>query len=111
MKLITKAIETKLRKNYEANLKSEGGLDFEPVVKLFTAGAGATWLITEMSPDGVLFGLCDTGQGFPELGYVPLSELENLPRRFLLERDAWFSAAKTLSKYAEEARSNRRIVA
>tara|TARA_B100000287_G_scaffold175917_1_gene165910 strand:+ start:327 stop:662 length:336 start_codon:yes stop_codon:yes gene_type:complete len=111
MKLITKAIETKLRKNYEANLKSEGSQDFKPVLKLFTAGAGATWLISEMSPDGILFGLCDTGQGFPELGYVPLSELENLPRRFLLERDAWFSAEKTLSEYAEEARAHRRIVA
>ena len=37
MKLITKAIETKLRKNYEANLKNEGSQDFKPVLKLFTA--------------------------------------------------------------------------
>jgi hypothetical protein len=111
MKLITKAIETKLRKNYEANLKSEGGLDFEPVVKLFTAGAGATWLITELTPDRFMFGLCDTGNGFPELGYVSLTELEDLSSRFMLERDAWFSAEKTLSAYAQEARAHRRIVA
>ena len=111
MKLLTKAHETQLRKNYEANLKGEGGIDFQPVVKLFTANAGATWLLSELSPDGMLFGLCDLGHGFPELGYVSLADFEKLPSNLLLERDQWFTATKTLSEYAEEARNNQRIVA
>ena len=38
----------------------------------FTPDAGATWLLTEIDPDDHdhAFGLCDLGQGFPELGYV-----------------------------------------
>ncbi len=111
MKLFTKAHEATLRKNYEANLEAEGGIDFKPVVKLFTANAGATWLLTELSPDGVFFGLCDLGHGFPELGYVPLNELESLPKEFLLERDQWFTATKTIGEYAREARNNQMIVA
>ncbi|MBR0868248.1 DUF2958 domain-containing protein [Bradyrhizobium diazoefficiens] len=43
-----------------------------PVAKFFARDAQATWLITEVDPDEPdrLFGLCDLGQGCPELGYV-----------------------------------------
>jgi hypothetical protein len=49
-------------------------LDPRPVVKLFTPGAGAAWLLTELDPDDpdIAFGLCDLGLGFPELGSVRL---------------------------------------
>jgi hypothetical protein len=90
-------------------------IDPYPVVKLFTPDASCTWLLTEvdpMDPDRA-FGLDDLGQGFPELGYVSLREMEGL--RGLLglavERDRHFSADKPLSAYAEEARQHRRIVA
>ena len=60
-----------------------------------------------MSPDGILF--VSTLVKDSRTGYVSLRTRET-PRRFLLERDAWFSAEK-LSEYAEEARAHRRIVA
>ncbi len=48
--------------------------DHFPVVKLFTPDAAATWLISEADPDDPdrLFGLCDLGLGYPELGYALL---------------------------------------
>ena len=47
------------------------GNDHIPVVKFFGGGA-CTWLITEMdsADDDTLFGLCDLGMGYPELGTV-----------------------------------------
>lgn len=36
-------------------------LSLRPVVKLFTPDAAATWLFTEVTPNGLLFGLCDLG--------------------------------------------------
>jgi len=88
-------------------------IDPPPVVKLFLPDAGATWLLTELDPDDEdrLFGLCDLGLGFPELGAVRLSDLVNLRGRLGLpiERDGWFKATKPLSVYAEEARIAGRI--
>ncbi len=73
-----------------------------------------TWLFTELDEDGdTLFGLCDLGQGSPELGYASLSELESVkfpPFGLGIERDAWFKPTKTLSVYAEAARKAGRIV-
>lgn len=87
--------------------------DPRPVVKLFTRNAGATWLLTELDSEEIAFGLCDLGQGFPELGYVSLAELEGLRGRWGLpiERDLYFIADKRLSVYAREARLAGRIVA
>jgi hypothetical protein len=87
-------------------------LDFEPVVKLFTADGNATWLLTELNPDIDAFGLCDLGLGKPELGYVSLAELAaargslSLP----LECDLHFAPTLTISAYAERAREHRRII-
>jgi hypothetical protein len=85
-----------------------------PVVKLFLPDAGATWLISEADPDDPdrLFGLCDLGLGFPELGYVSLAEITALRGKLGLpvERDLTFAADKPLSAYAEEARIQGRIV-
>jgi len=85
------------------------------VVKLFTPDAGATWLLTEIDPDDAdhAFGLCDLGQGFPELGYVSLAELRAVRGRLGLpvERDLHFKADKVISAYAHEARLAGRIMA
>jgi hypothetical protein len=107
MKLITREIELKLKKNMAL---PEG--EREPVVKFFGGGA-CTWLISEKEGD-ILFGLCDLGLGGAELGYVSLSELESLkfpPFGLGVERDSWFEADKTLSAYADEARELGRIAA
>jgi len=112
MKLLTKAIENKLTKNFEANSDGEDSKDFKPVVKFFGGGA-CTWLITEYDKENdSFFGLCDLGQGFPELGYVSKTELEGIkfpPFGLGVERDLYWNADKTLSQYADEARSLRRI--
>jgi hypothetical protein len=57
MKLITREIELKLKKNMAL---PEG--EREPVVKFFGGGA-CTWLISEKEGD-ILFGLCDLGLGW-----------------------------------------------
>ena len=51
--------------------------------------------------------------GYPELGSVSLSELEALRGRLNLpvERDLYFTATKTLSAYADEARAHGAIKA
>lgn len=114
MKLLTKAIEEKLIKNYRANAETGGSIDFKPVVKFFGGGA-CTWLITEYNPEErMFFGLCDLGMGFPEMGYVSRDELEALrfpPFRLPVERDAHTTFEKTLSQYADEAREKGRIEA
>jgi Protein of unknown function (DUF2958) len=89
--------------------------DHFPVLKLFTPDAGATWLISECDPDEPdrLFGLCDLGLGYPELGYVSLAEIMEVRCRLGLpvERDFHFVGDKPLSSYAEEAREQGRIIA
>ena len=119
MKLLTKDIRERLlsngRRRMEAQEHDRDEPDFFPVVKLFTPDAGCTWLLTELDPEepDIAFGLCDLGLGFPELGYVRISELEavrgklNLP----VERDRFFEADKPLSAYATEANLKRRILA
>jgi hypothetical protein len=116
MKLLTKKIT-------EALLAQAGTDNQQPVVKFFTPDAGATWLIASMEeprrgPDGkvidaLLFGLCDLGLGFPELGWVSLRELTELrgPLGLPVERDLHWSPKKSLGEYAAEAATERRIVA
>jgi hypothetical protein len=82
---ITKEIETKLRK------QAHGSGDIA-YLKLFTPDAGATWHISEMHGHGdecIMFGLCDLGMGYPELGYVALSDIANTRGHYGLpiERD------------------------
>ena len=51
------------------------------IVRFFNPAGGQVWQITEGSQEGedwLLFGLCDLGMGFPEWGYVYLSELESI---------------------------------
>jgi len=113
MKLLTNEIREQLLRNGRLMRQfSDEGVaepDFFPVVKLFTPDAACTWLLSELDPDepDIAFGLCDLGMGFPELGSVRISELGSLRGRLGLpvERDLHFAADKTLSEYADEART------
>ena len=89
MILFTTEILDALHANGEATAKAmldEDGWhpDPEPVVKIFDPSGSATWLISESDPEDPdrLFGLCDLGMGYPELGYVLRSELESAKGRF-----------------------------
>jgi hypothetical protein len=114
MNLISDELRAQLLVNGRQSLTDEG-FDPSPVVKLFTPDADATWLLTEIDPDDEdhVFGLCDLGLGFPELGYVSLAELMTVRGRLGLpvERDLHFQADKAISAYAREARMAGRIVA
>ena len=114
MKLLTKEQREKLLKNGITG-KADPGFDPRPVVKLFTPDGAATWLLTELDPDDndIAFGLCDLGMGFPELGSVRLSELEQVRGGLGLpiERDLYFTASRAISAYADEARAAQRITA
>lgn len=119
MKLLTEEIREKLLRNGEINdvrmMLNQEPINFKPVVKLFTPDAQATWLLTEINPDypDEAFGLCDLGLGYPELGYVQLSELEALrgPMDLPVERDRHFKARKRIWAYFKQARRLGRIVA
>jgi hypothetical protein len=118
MTLITKALTEQLLANGRAQRtamdKGDDALDFKPVVKLFTPVAQCTWLLTELDPDdGLAFGLCDLGMGEPELGYVSLVEIASVRGKLGLpvERDLHFEADKSISAYADEARTRGRIAA
>ncbi len=105
MKILTKEITKQLERNYGIQD------DLKPVVKLFVCvGGNATWLLTDIDQDGIAFGLCDLGVGFPELGYVDVNDLiKTLGWR--LERDMHFTADKTLSEYATAARDKGMVIA
>jgi hypothetical protein len=118
MQLITATQRQKLLENGRAQRyaldQKTGAIDFEPVVKLFSPDGNATWLLTELDPNGeyLAFGLCDLGLGEPELGYVSLHELAAArgPLGLPLERDLYFAPTRTIAAYAELARGHRRIV-
>ena len=102
MKLFTKEIIDRLT----ANPLCSHEYDEDPPVicKIFNPYGLGTWYITEgsLQPDGdwVLFGLCCITE--MELGYVLLSQLEEITFYgcLTLERDLYFSG--TLSKAREE---------
>ena len=108
MKLLTKEQRTKLLKN-----NATPDEDKKPVVKLFSPVGAATWLLSSIDKNDIAFGLCDLGFGEPELGFVSLQELQEikLPLGLSIERDLHFRANKTLTQYADEARSAGRIIA
>ncbi len=114
MSLLTAAQRAVLIANGCRSLADER-FDPEPVVKLFTPDAGATWLLSEIDPDDPdrAFGLCDLGLGCPELGWVSLTELATVRGRLGLpiERDLFWRAEKRLSAYATEAQALGRITA
>ena len=113
MPLLTDEQRERLHANWEANQQTDGSIDHRPVVKLFIPDGRSVWLLSELSSDGELaFGLCDLGLGFPELGYVSMSELTELlsPLNFPVQCDSSFQPDKTLSVYADLARQAGGIV-
>ena len=111
--LLTDEQRTQLLAN--GRITAEGGdHDPQPVVKLFTPDAHATWLLTELDPeDGdTAYGLCDIGIGMPELGAVKISDLASIvgPFKLPIERDLYFTAKRTLSEYTRLARINGSII-
>jgi hypothetical protein len=79
-----------------------------PLIRLYMHGTGASWLITELDPENpdIAFGLCDLGLGFPEIGYVSLSEIKEAQSLFYhLKRDYDFKGLYPLSVYAQAARA------
>lgn len=116
--ILTQAIREQLLENGRKQLPVQGTskeIDFFPVVKLFTPDAGAIWLLTEIDPgdedNDIAFGLCDLGLGFPELGFVRISEIKEIRGGLGLpvERDLYFKATKPLSAYAADAKEAGRI--
>ena len=112
--LITKQQQAVMMRNGLQTRKDHIGNHW-PVVKLFMPDGGGTWLLSELNPEepDIAFGLCDLGLGFPELGYVRLSEIRRL-RGVLglpVERDRYFKAKKCLLDYAKDAREAGQIMA
>lgn len=108
MNLLPEDILEKLAAN---NIKRDQ--DHPPVVKFFLPGTNCVWLFSEIEKDGdTLFGLCDLGQGEPELGYASFSEMTSIRTRIgtHIERDLFFRAERPMSEYAIAARAARRIV-
>lgn len=88
--------------------------DFEPVAKIFTPFKSCTWLLTEIDPEepNIAFGLCDLGQGYPEIGSLCLDELAAVAQSVTpIEADRHFKAEKRLSGYAADARQHQQIIA
>ena len=114
MKTLLDSQRRQLIANHEAADEMDGdvAIRLEPVVKLFVCvGGNATWLLTELDPEtNIAFGLCDLGLGFPELGYVSITELEET-LGWRLERDRHWRPSKTLTEYADDARSKGMVVA
>jgi hypothetical protein len=103
--------------------------DHVPVVKWFHPGQAATWLITEIEmdripnsdneekryePSGRAYGLCDLGLGYPEFGYVSISEVLGIGRYHKellgIERDCYIILDKPISIYWEQASKEGRII-
>jgi hypothetical protein len=64
------------------------------LVKYFTPDGSASWYLSEYYPeDGVFYGYCDLGTGFPELGYVSRKELRETRGKMGLhiERDYYYT--------------------
>ena len=114
MELVTAEQRRRLIDNW--NLEGDA---LRPVVKILSPVGSATWLIASMNPqdEDALYGLCDPGLGYPELGYVRLSRLQSITARVRpagslgigLERDLYFKPGHSLSAYAEAARKNGAI--
>jgi hypothetical protein len=112
MKILLNSQREELIRNHEHTTEFGAPNLSEPVVKLFVCvGGNATWLLSELDPEtNIAYGLCDLGHGFPELGYVSLTELEDT-LGWRLERDRHWTATKTLTEYAADARSKGMVVA
>ena len=88
---------------YRAFILCQMGTDSNMArLKFFDPCGAATWYIADAElvynderdiTDVRMFGLCDLGMGYPELGYVLLSELASVggPLGLGIERDIYFT--------------------
>jgi hypothetical protein len=87
-------------------------IDPLPVVKLHTLDAGAVWLLVSLDAEGdQAYGLCDAGNGFPELGTVSLSALAGVrgPSGLRIVADPHFKPRQPLSAYVAQAQRDGAI--
>jgi hypothetical protein len=94
MKLITESIRVKLVKAGYANIK--------PICKLFTPWGSATWLITSIDQDDILYGWADLGMGCVEHGGIAtIEELEAIrgPFQMKIERDLYWTPSEKEVEY------------
>jgi hypothetical protein len=117
MNIITEAQYVELFANGRAAREAaRNGLEFDPkpVVKLFTPHWYGRWLLTEIDPDSTqrAYGLCDTGDGRPYIGYVSLRDLDDVHGKFkfTITADSHFVADRPLTVYAEVAYTRGLIV-
>ncbi len=88
--------------------------DHAPEVKLHTKYGKGIWLLSELdATNNIAFGLCDLGQGKPELSYVSITDLASIKHARLripmIEYDKLFAAKYPMSVYLEAARANKRV--
>lgn len=84
------------------------------MVKLHTQYGKGIWLLSELDPETeIAYGICDLGDGKPELSYVSLIHLDSLHHARLkvavLEVDTAFDGKYLMSIYLKAAISNGRI--
>ncbi|REA63462.1 DUF2958 domain-containing protein [Dyadobacter luteus] len=88
--------------------------DHEPVVKLHSKYGKGIWLLSEMdAANHIAYGICDLGQGTPELSYVSVTHLESIKHARLkvpmVEIDRAFEGKYPMSVYFEAAKANKRV--
>lgn len=93
--------------------RSNRDQDHFPVAKLILPHTNCCWLLSEIDPDesNIAFGLADLGHGFPEMGYISLSEIFNLRTSLNLVAMVCpgFKGEYPLSVYARAARIKMKI--
>ena len=112
MKLITNELE-KLFEKYPLYSQDGLGGNAKVIAKFFNPIGAGTWIITEGNKlengDYEMFGYCHLGDDkLAELGYVMLSELENikLPYGLTIERDLYLSKDCNLIQAMKESGIN-----
>ena len=108
MALLSEDLRARLENNgrrQQAVKDTENEIDFAPVAKLYTPLADAIWLLTEIDPEDadMAFGLHDPGNGYPELCYFSLTELERRFAQMSVRRDKEFHTDEPLSVYVRKA--------
>ena len=114
---MSKMIPEKIRvKMIDNALQVQEGIarDHAPEVKLFTQYGKGIWLLSELDEiNNIAFGICDLGQGTPELSYVSIEHLESIKHARLkirmIETDPHFVSKYPMSVYLEAAKANKRI--
>lgn len=97
-----------------SEVQNDLGKDHEPVVKLHSKYGKAIWLLSELDPKNqIAYGLCDLGQGNPELSYVSLSDLASIKHARLkvpmVEVDPDFEGKYPMSVYLKAAKLGNRV--